>query len=222
MTVTINATNSVTAAGNLLQLRGDTQPQIKVVNAVSAAEVDIAAVNGAAVIFSDVVSGDTAIRGLTGTLRIGQGSGASYLRLSSATAGALGDGANLAFGTTTGTQLGTATNQKLGFFAATPVVQITGPTDVLAGLVTLGLRAASSNPPLNLGTGALTSGTINASNKIFAGTDAAAAQTACGIYAGTGAPNNANGANGDIYFRSDGGALTTVYQRRVGAWAGIV
>lgn len=69
------------------------------------------------------------------------------------------DGINIAVGSTTGTQIATATSQKLGFYGTTPVVQITGATDVLAGLVTLGLRAASANPPLNLGTGALTAGT---------------------------------------------------------------
>lgn len=47
-------------------------------------------------------------------------------------------------------------------------------------------------------------------------------QTACAIYAGSGAPSNVDGANGDIYFRSNGGALTTIYQRRAGAWVGIV
>lgn len=63
---------------------------------------------------------------------------------------------------------------------------------------------------------------VTLSNKIWPGTDAAAAQVVCGLYAGTGAPNNANGVNGDIYFRSDGGALTTVYQRRAGVWVGVV
>jgi len=58
--------------------------------------------------------------------------------------------------------------------------------------------------------------------QIYPTTDAGVAQTACGIFAGTGAPNNANGNNGDIYFRSDGGALTTIYQRRAGAWVGII
>ena len=38
------------------------------------------------------------------------------------------------------------------------------------------------------------------------------------LYSGSGAPNNSMGANGDIYFRSDGGAGTTMYQRRAGAW----
>lgn len=65
-------------------------------------------------------------------------------------------------------------------------------------------------------------GMFAASNKVFPGTDAAAAQTACGIYAGTGVPNNANGANGDYYFRSDGGAVTHLYFKAAGAWAGIV
>lgn len=36
------------------------------------------------------------------------------------------DGNNLAFGTTTGSKIGTGTNQKIGFFNATPVVQPNG------------------------------------------------------------------------------------------------
>lgn len=65
-------------------------------------------------------------------------------------------------------------------------------------------------------------GQLLMADKIYPATDAAALQTAIGIYAGTGAPNNANGADGDLYFRSDGGALTTEYQRRAGIWVGIV
>jgi hypothetical protein len=42
------------------------------------------------------------------------------------------------------------------------------------------------------------------------------------VYFGTGAPVNASGVNGDIYLRVDGGAATTIYQRRAGAWVGIV
>lgn len=37
----------------------------------------------------------------------------------------LTDGKNIAVGTTTGTEIGTASTQKLGFFGATPVVQQT-------------------------------------------------------------------------------------------------
>lgn len=65
-------------------------------------------------------------------------------------------------------------------------------------------------------------GSLAMINKIFPGTDGAAAQAVCGLYAGTGAPNNANGNNGDIYFNAAGGALTTIYQKRAGAWVGII
>ena len=65
-------------------------------------------------------------------------------------------------------------------------------------------------------------GVFTAYSKIYPGTDGAANQAACGLYANTGAPNNANGADGDIFFRADGGASTTIYQRRAGAWVGIV
>lgn len=66
------------------------------------------------------------------------------------------------------------------------------------------------------------SGRIASNEHIYPGTPALAGQANCGLLAGSGAPNNANGNDGDIYFRSDGGALTTVYQRRTGAWVGIV
>lgn len=42
------------------------------------------------------------------------------------------------------------------------------------------------------------------------------------VYFSAGAPSNAVGANGNFYFRSDGAALTTIYQKRAGAWIGIV
>jgi hypothetical protein len=65
-------------------------------------------------------------------------------------------------------------------------------------------------------------GALMPAGKVFPGTDASAAQTAAGLMAGTGVPNNANGNNGDFYFRSDGGAGTSVYMRRAGAWVGVV
>jgi hypothetical protein len=42
------------------------------------------------------------------------------------------------------------------------------------------------------------------------------------IYGGTGAPAAGLGLANDFYFRSDGGALTTIYQKRAGTWTGIV
>ena len=80
---------------------------------------------------------------------------------------------------------------------------------------------ASNGNTLVAGTFNVT-GITTLNNKIYPATDAAATQSAAGLYAGTGAPNNANGADGDIYFRSDGGALSTVYQRRAGAWTGVL
>lgn len=47
-------------------------------------------------------------------------------------------------------------------------------------------------------------------------------QSAVSLFAGTGAPVNADGVNGSFYFRSDGGALTSIYMKRAGAWIGIV
>ena len=47
-------------------------------------------------------------------------------------------------------------------------------------------------------------------------------QTNCGLWSGSGAPSNAQGGNGDIYFRQDGGAGTAIYQKRSGAWTALV
>jgi hypothetical protein len=54
-------------------------------------------------------------------------------------------------------QIGAAAS-SVGFFGATPVVQIAAATDVVEGLIALGLFAEGENWPLNLGTGALTAG----------------------------------------------------------------
>ena len=46
-------------------------------------------------------------------------------RIAFCVVGSVDDGVNLTFGTVTGTQIGTAANQKLGFFGKTPIVQPT-------------------------------------------------------------------------------------------------
>ncbi len=51
----------------------------------------------------------------------------------------IADATNIILNTTTGTKIGTATSQKLGFFNATPIVQPTG--DVITALQNLGLGA---------------------------------------------------------------------------------
>ena len=70
--------------------------------------------------------------------------------------------------------------------------------------------------------GAATGTTVSLTSYLRPGTDAGAAQTATGIMAGNGVPNNANGQNGDFYFNAAGGAVTTIYQKLAGAWVGIV
>jgi hypothetical protein len=47
----------------------------------------------------------------------------------------LGDAQNIAFNTTTGTKIGTATTQKIGFWNATPVVQQSAVADASGGVV---------------------------------------------------------------------------------------
>lgn len=42
------------------------------------------------------------------------------------------------------------------------------------------------------------------------------------LYFVTGVPVNAVGVNGDVAFRTDGGAGTAMYQRRAGVWVAVV
>ncbi len=57
---------------------------------------------------------------------------------------------------------------------------------------------------------------------MYPATELGAAQASVGISAGIGAPDNAGGANGWFYFRGDGGAMTTIYQKQAGIWTGIL
>ncbi len=88
--------------------------------------------------------------------------------------------------------------------------------------VAIGYKSENTFGSNNIRLGNDDSETITTAAKIFPGTDGGAVQTTAGMYAGTGAPNNANGNNGDFYFRADGGAMTTIYHKRAGAWVGVV
>ena len=69
----------------------------------------------------------------------------------------MNDAANIAAGTSTGTKVGTATTQKLGFWNATPVVQ---PSGAAQGTVTKTIAAMSStitNTAINTAVGTSTS-----------------------------------------------------------------
>ncbi len=61
---------------------------------------------------------------------------------------------------------------------------------------------------------------VNFEKRIYPGTDGGASQTAAGISAGSGVPNNANGSNGDFYLRSDGNVSTNtvIYHKEAGSW----
>lgn len=79
---------------------------------------------------------------------------------------------NVVLGTTTGTKIGTATSQKLGFFNATPVIQQTG--NALDALEALGLVASATLAVADitgLGTAAVANTGTGASNVVL-GNDA--------------------------------------------------
>jgi hypothetical protein len=110
---------------------------------------------------------------LRGDNAIGFQSGATTKMTMSATDLTLVDAFNLVFNTTTGTKIGTATTQKIGFFNATPVVQPANTTDLRTALINLGLYATGGATPLNLNGGALTCASITldaqTANRVFAG-----------------------------------------------------
>ena len=73
----------------------------------------------------------------------------------------IADAINFILNTTTGTKIGTATDQKLGFFNAAPVVQQGATIDLGVVLSNLGLRAAGTAYPIT------TSGDITHSGDLF-------------------------------------------------------
>lgn len=60
----------------------------------------------------------------------------------------IADATNIVLNTTTGTKIGTATGQKLGFYNATPVIQPLATTDLGTVLSDTGLRAAGTAYPI--------------------------------------------------------------------------
>jgi hypothetical protein len=78
----------------------------------------------------------------------------------------LADAQNIVVNATTGTKIGTGTTQKLAFWNATPVAQQANSVDLVTLLSTLGLRASGGNPPLNIGSGAITCGALNVGSTV--------------------------------------------------------
>lgn len=79
------------------------------------------------------------------------------------------DATNIALGTTTGTQIGTATSQKLAFFGATAVVQQVATTDLGTVLSNLGLRASGTAYPITTSGSVALSGAFKAGANIQTG-----------------------------------------------------
>lgn len=139
-------------------------------------------------------------------------------------------------GTINGATIGATTPARATFTAITSGLitgtagaNITGDVSVVGAVNSFnyGFTAGNNvglgwNGNGNLGIVFDSSGNLHAKTGFYPATPAAASQSATSIYGGTGAPSDANGSDGDIYIRSDGGALTTIYQKRTGAWAGIL
>jgi hypothetical protein len=66
-------------------------------------------------------------------------------------------------------------------------------------------------------------GTLKNEKGIYPGTDAGAIQAVTKLLAGSGAPNNANGADNDFYFRGDGTVAgnTVIYHKQGGSWVAL-
>lgn len=88
---------------------------------------------------------------------------------------------------------------------ALPTLNITGPTYGDLRFPSLFVAGISLDGPLNLST------------------PAPGAQSGA-VYQGTGAPSNSNGANGDVYFRTDTPATANqrMYIKAAGSWSGIL
>lgn len=88
--------------------------------------------------------------------------------------------ANLITDTTTGTKIGTATNQKLAFFNSTPIVQVGATIDLGVVLSNLGLRAAGTAYTIT------TSGAVTLTGALAFNATSIATDTTTGLKIGTG------------------------------------
>ncbi len=98
-------------------------------------------------------------------------------------------------------------------------VQITHTANATRSILMTGSVAGDPSIAVSSGTLLLSSG-IKVGVRLLPPQDTGATQTTAGIYAGTGIPNNANGVNGDYYFRGDTPSVSTqqLYIKSAGAW----
>lgn len=113
-------------------------------------------------------------------------------------------------------------NNRLAIGSGTPLSWTDTTTIPTAGAYDTSLfRSAAGAVVVGVG-GSLTASIGSIHGKLYPRDHTGGQQLVTGVLGGSGAPDNANGSNGDFYFRSDGGALTTIYHKRVGAWVGVV
>lgn len=102
---------------------------------------------------------------------------------------------NVVLSATTGTKFGTATTQKLGFFNATPIVQVGATIDLGTVLSNLGLRAAGTAYPIT------TSGTI-----VFSGTFGSS-----GVSSFTNTTDSSSNSTGGVKLSGGMGVAKSIY-----------
>jgi hypothetical protein len=132
------------------------------------------------------------------------------------------EGINIVTGTTTGTKIGTATTQKLGFYNATPIVQPANTVAIDDVLVNLGLRAtglysnftttiqpragttAANTAPIKLTSGSLLT-SAEAGAIEFLTDNLYFTQTTSTTRKKVATYDDSSGATGDIYYRDSSG-----------------
>lgn len=127
---------------------------------------------------------------------------------------------NNALSSTTGTRIGTATNQLLGFWNATPVAQPALTADLLDSLQSVGLIASGAgNTPLDLTSGALTAGAATLASVASTGAVTAASVAATGSVtsSGTAGVGYATGAGGAVTVSGTGTSQTVTVNKTCGS-----
>ena len=112
------------------------------------------------------------VAALTNTLYLSN-STTDIIKINQAGLITINDGSNFSLGETTGTRIGTASTQKLGFYLATPVVRQTG--DVATALIAYGLVPSAVYDATGI------SGSVAVANGGTGGTTQATARTGLGL-----------------------------------------
>jgi hypothetical protein len=120
-----------------------------------------------------VVTGASSITSITDARDVFSSFGGTFGFIALA-GGTLNDGANLAVGTSTGTQIATAATQKLGFYGATAVVRPSGANEAAIGSLTTVTLTDSTGGTVSTTLAAITAGSSYAQADMVAAKNAIA------------------------------------------------